>query len=165
MILTHVRSYHVRARVGIGLGFFGFAVYYVIPLALLASNLTLLLNIFFMLLIMMILGLVLLSMNMQHSLEKLLGMLDRSTSATAASLMSVTSPSNTINAISCVYSDPVVILGQASNQYGGDQEPRCTSSAQSQDEHHVCAVDWLHHLYCRIVRRADQIDRLREPTA
>ena len=47
--------------------------YYVIPLSLLSENLTLLLNVFFMLLIMIILGLVLLSLNLQYLIEKGLG--------------------------------------------------------------------------------------------
>lgn len=42
--------------VGIGLALFGFTIYYVIPLSLLAENLTVLLNVFFAMLILMIMG-------------------------------------------------------------------------------------------------------------
>jgi ABC-type antimicrobial peptide transport system permease subunit len=57
--------------VGVGLIVFGFMIYYLLPLALLSSNLTILLNMFFLLLLMMLLGLVLLSLNAQHLIEKL----------------------------------------------------------------------------------------------
>ena len=49
---------------------FGFVVYYLLPLALLSFNLTLLLNIFFALLIGMLLGLALLALNFQHIIER-----------------------------------------------------------------------------------------------
>jgi len=57
--------------VGTALIGFGFMIYYLLPLSLLSTNLTILLNMFFMLLLMMLLGLVLLSLNAQHLLEKL----------------------------------------------------------------------------------------------
>jgi len=49
---------------------FGFLIYYLMPLALLSTNISLLLNIFFGLIIMMLLGLVLLSLNFQHLSER-----------------------------------------------------------------------------------------------
>jgi len=51
---------------------FGFGVYYVMPLSLLTMNFTLLLNLFFILLMSMLLGLVLLSLNVEHVLEVVL---------------------------------------------------------------------------------------------
>lgn len=51
---------------------FGFGVYYVFPLSLLSFNLALLLNLFFFLLLGMILGLVVLSLNLENILQKLL---------------------------------------------------------------------------------------------
>jgi hypothetical protein len=55
--------------VGIGLTAFGSTIYYVFPLALLSLNLGLLLNIFIFILGGMLLGLSLLSVNLQHLLE------------------------------------------------------------------------------------------------
>jgi hypothetical protein len=54
------------------LAVFGFGVYYIVPLALLSSNFGLLLNLFFFLLLGMILGLVMLSLNIQSLLAKLI---------------------------------------------------------------------------------------------
>ncbi len=54
----------------LALVFVGFLIYYLMPLALLSTNVSLLLNIFFGLIIMMLLGLVLLSLNLQHFTEK-----------------------------------------------------------------------------------------------
>eukprot|EP00007_Cunea_sp_BSH-02190019_P001337 CAMPEP_0174241540 /NCGR_PEP_ID=MMETSP0417-20130205/23696_1 /TAXON_ID=242541 /ORGANISM="Mayorella sp, Strain BSH-02190019" /LENGTH=1110 /DNA_ID=CAMNT_0015320789 /DNA_START=233 /DNA_END=3562 /DNA_ORIENTATION=- len=51
---------------------FGFMIYYLLPLSLLSLNLTLLINMFVMLLILMLFGLVLLSINFQHIVEKLI---------------------------------------------------------------------------------------------
>jgi hypothetical protein len=51
---------------------FGVGVYYLMPLSLLTFNLSLLLNMFVFLLIGMLLGLTLLSMNLQSTLEKAL---------------------------------------------------------------------------------------------
>ena len=48
----------------------GFLLYYLMPLALLSTNVSLLLNIFFGLIVMMLLGLVLLSLNVNHFTEK-----------------------------------------------------------------------------------------------
>lgn len=56
--------------VGILLAGFGFGVYYIFPLALLSLDLNLLLNMFFFLLLGMLLGLVLLSLNLEHLLER-----------------------------------------------------------------------------------------------
>lgn len=58
--------------IGISLTIFGFAVYYVMPLSLLTMDLTLLLNIFFFILISMLLGLVLLSLNIEPLLERII---------------------------------------------------------------------------------------------
>jgi ABC-type lipoprotein release transport system permease subunit len=58
--------------IGISLSIFGFAVYYVMPLSLLTLNFTLLLNIFFFILMGMLFGLVLLSLNAEPLLERLL---------------------------------------------------------------------------------------------
>lgn len=58
--------------IGLSLSGFGFAVYYVVPLSLLTMDLTLLLNIFFFILIGMLMGLVLLSLNLEPLLERLL---------------------------------------------------------------------------------------------
>eukprot|EP01125_Pyxidicula_operculata_P017807 TRINITY_DN6288_c0_g1_i1.p1 TRINITY_DN6288_c0_g1~~TRINITY_DN6288_c0_g1_i1.p1 ORF type:complete len:684 (-),score=67.92 TRINITY_DN6288_c0_g1_i1:50-2053(-) len=57
--------------VGSLLGVFGGMIYYLLPLALLAANYGLLLNVFFFLLIGMLLGLTMLSLNLQRLLEKL----------------------------------------------------------------------------------------------
>eukprot|EP01029_Cantina_marsupialis_P030904 TRINITY_DN85_c0_g1_i1.p1 TRINITY_DN85_c0_g1~~TRINITY_DN85_c0_g1_i1.p1 ORF type:complete len:1078 (-),score=239.60 TRINITY_DN85_c0_g1_i1:358-3591(-) len=57
--------------VGLGLFTFGFAVYYLIPLALLTSNLSLFFNIFLGVLAGLIVGLVVLSLNLEHSLSQL----------------------------------------------------------------------------------------------
>ena len=54
----------------ISLVLFGMLIYYLMPLALLSTNISLLLNIFFSLIIMMLLGLVLLSLNFQHITER-----------------------------------------------------------------------------------------------
>ena len=51
--------------VGLAMVAFGFLIYYLVPLALLGGRLALLVNIFFFLLIAMLLGLVLLSLNFQ----------------------------------------------------------------------------------------------------
>jgi len=51
---------------------FGFSIYYLMPLALLSTNISLLLNMFFGLIIMMLLGLVLLSLNIQHIMERVI---------------------------------------------------------------------------------------------
>jgi hypothetical protein len=48
---------------------FGFGIYYIMPLALLSFDLALLLNLFVMLLVAMLLGLVLLSLNFGYMLE------------------------------------------------------------------------------------------------
>eukprot|EP01102_Stenamoeba_stenopodia_P012723 TRINITY_DN4044_c0_g3_i1.p1 TRINITY_DN4044_c0_g3~~TRINITY_DN4044_c0_g3_i1.p1 ORF type:complete len:1119 (+),score=191.24 TRINITY_DN4044_c0_g3_i1:127-3483(+) len=58
--------------VGFCLTAFGFGIYYLIPLALLSENISLLVNVFFALLICMLLGLVLLSMNLQNIYERIL---------------------------------------------------------------------------------------------
>ena len=58
--------------VGLFLTIFGFSIYYIIPLSLLAEQLALLLNMFFALLIMMLLGLVMLALNFQRLLEQAL---------------------------------------------------------------------------------------------
>lgn len=55
--------------VGVGLSLFGGTIYYIFPLALLSLNLGLLLNIFFFLLIGMLLGLTMLSLNLQRIFE------------------------------------------------------------------------------------------------
>jgi predicted lysophospholipase L1 biosynthesis ABC-type transport system permease subunit len=57
---------------GIGLAAFGFGIYYLMPLALLAQNFFLLLNLFFGLLLGMLFGLTLLSLNLQHPIERIL---------------------------------------------------------------------------------------------
>lgn len=57
--------------VGIALALFGFGVYYVFPLSLLAMNFALLLNMFFFLLIGMLFGMVLLSLNVGQMLERI----------------------------------------------------------------------------------------------
>ena len=51
---------------------FGFLIYYVLPLALLTLNLSLLLNIFFVLILGMFLGLVMLSLNLEQLIEQIL---------------------------------------------------------------------------------------------
>ncbi|KAM9977270.1 hypothetical protein ACTFIR_011129 [Dictyostelium discoideum] len=58
------------ALIGSLLSVFGFGIYYVFPLSLLSFNLTLLLNMFFMLLIAMLLGLVSLALNVEQILER-----------------------------------------------------------------------------------------------
>eukprot|EP01029_Cantina_marsupialis_P030906 TRINITY_DN85_c0_g1_i3.p1 TRINITY_DN85_c0_g1~~TRINITY_DN85_c0_g1_i3.p1 ORF type:complete len:1077 (-),score=246.57 TRINITY_DN85_c0_g1_i3:381-3611(-) len=57
--------------IGLGLFIFGFAVYYLIPLALLTVDLILFFNIFLAVLAGLILGLVVLSLNLEHSLSQL----------------------------------------------------------------------------------------------
>uniref|UniRef100_A0A6B2KXH2 ABC3 transporter permease C-terminal domain-containing protein n=1 Tax=Arcella intermedia TaxID=1963864 RepID=A0A6B2KXH2_9EUKA len=57
--------------IGGGLALFGAMIYYIFPLALLSMNIGLLLNLFFFLLIGMLLGLTVLSLNMQPILERL----------------------------------------------------------------------------------------------
>lgn len=57
--------------VGVCLAAFGFGIYYIFPLSLLSFNLGLLLNMFFFLLIGMLLGLVLLSLNVEHVIERI----------------------------------------------------------------------------------------------
>ncbi|EGC33767.1 hypothetical protein DICPUDRAFT_56279 [Dictyostelium purpureum] len=59
------------ALIGLILSVFGFGIYYVFPLSLLSFNLTLLLNMFFMLLIAMLLGLVSLALNVEQIIERL----------------------------------------------------------------------------------------------
>lgn len=49
---------------------FGFAIYYLIPLSLLSLNLSLFFNIFFLILLGMLFGLVVLALNMEILLEK-----------------------------------------------------------------------------------------------
>lgn len=56
--------------VGLVLTLFGFAIYYLVPLALLSLNLSLFINIFFWILIGMICGLVQLSTNFEHLMEQ-----------------------------------------------------------------------------------------------
>lgn len=56
---------------GLGLVVFGFLIYYLLPLSLLTFNLALFFNIFFGILLGMLFGLILLSLNAQHLLEKL----------------------------------------------------------------------------------------------
>ena len=51
---------------------FGFSIYYLFPLALVSTNIALLLNIFFILLLMMLFGLVMISINFQSAVEQLL---------------------------------------------------------------------------------------------
>ncbi|GAM17947.1 hypothetical protein SAMD00019534_011220 [Acytostelium subglobosum LB1] len=60
------------AIVGFILAAFGFGIYYIFPLSLLSFNLALLLNMFFLLLIAMLLGLILLALNVEHLLERLI---------------------------------------------------------------------------------------------
>ena len=55
--------------VGLALFGLGFVIYYLLPLSLLSSNIYLLLNIFFLLLILMLFGLVILASNLQPLLE------------------------------------------------------------------------------------------------
>lgn len=57
---------------GTGLLVFGFLIYYLLPLSLLSLNLTLFFNLFFGLLLALLFGLILLSLNLQHMLEKFL---------------------------------------------------------------------------------------------
>lgn len=56
---------------GIGLFVFGFLIYYLLPLSLLTFNLTLFFNIFFGILLAMLFGLILLSLNAEHMMERL----------------------------------------------------------------------------------------------
>jgi len=56
--------------IGAGLALFGAGTYYVLPLALLSFNLTLLMNMFVFLLVGMLLGLILLSLNVEHFIEQ-----------------------------------------------------------------------------------------------
>ncbi|EFA79184.1 DUF214 family protein [Heterostelium album PN500] len=60
------------AIIGLLLSAFGFGIYYIFPLSLLSFNLALLLNMFFLLLIAMLLGLILLALNLEHLLERLI---------------------------------------------------------------------------------------------
>eukprot|EP01116_Phalansterium_solitarium_P010119 TRINITY_DN2458_c0_g2_i3.p1 TRINITY_DN2458_c0_g2~~TRINITY_DN2458_c0_g2_i3.p1 ORF type:complete len:1000 (-),score=386.52 TRINITY_DN2458_c0_g2_i3:162-3161(-) len=57
--------------VGLLLSAFGFGVYLVFPMSLLTMNLALLLNMFFALLLAMLLGCVIVSLNVQHTLEQI----------------------------------------------------------------------------------------------
>eukprot|EP01132_Coremiostelium_polycephalum_P001224 gene1224-1547_t len=59
------------AIIGLLMASFGFGIYYIFPLSLLSFNLALMLNMFFMLLIAMLLGLVMLSLNVEHILERI----------------------------------------------------------------------------------------------
>jgi len=56
--------------IGAGLAAFGAITYYVLPLALLSFNLSLMLNMFVFLLIGMLLGLILLALNVEHLAER-----------------------------------------------------------------------------------------------
>eukprot|EP01105_Mastigella_eilhardi_P013243 TRINITY_DN3008_c0_g2_i1.p1 TRINITY_DN3008_c0_g2~~TRINITY_DN3008_c0_g2_i1.p1 ORF type:complete len:1046 (-),score=253.85 TRINITY_DN3008_c0_g2_i1:217-3354(-) len=56
---------------GIGLAGFGFAVYYIMPASLLANNFQIMINLFFFLILAMLIGLVVLSLNLETLLEKL----------------------------------------------------------------------------------------------
>lgn len=56
---------------GLGLAVFGFLIYYLLPLSLLTFNLALFFNIFFALLLGMLFGLILLSLNAEHAVERL----------------------------------------------------------------------------------------------
>lgn len=56
--------------IGIGLTVFGGLIYYVLPLGLLSSNFSLLMNVFLFILIGMLLGLVLVALNLQHMVER-----------------------------------------------------------------------------------------------
>lgn len=58
--------------VGFGLTIIGFLIYYLLPLALLSFNLTLFFNVFFSLLLGMLFGLIMLALNFQHVLERLI---------------------------------------------------------------------------------------------
>lgn len=57
--------------IGTSLSVFGFCIYYLIPLSLLSLNLSLFFNIFFAILLGMLFGLVILALNMEITLEKL----------------------------------------------------------------------------------------------
>eukprot|EP00727_Mastigamoeba_balamuthi_P014759 m51a1_g9909 hypothetical protein (1044) ;mRNA; r:99120-103292 len=72
---THAGISWPLILIGILLSAFGFGVYYVFPISLLTFNFALLLNLFFVLLIAMLLGFVLLSLNIEHLLQQLLGYL------------------------------------------------------------------------------------------
>lgn len=61
--------------IGIGLSLFGGVIYYVLPLGLLGQNLALLMNIFLFILLGMLLGLVMIALNLQHMLERLLALI------------------------------------------------------------------------------------------
>lgn len=56
--------------IGVGIAVFGFLIYYLLPLSLLSFNLTLFFNIFFGLLLGMLFGLILLSLNAEHLMER-----------------------------------------------------------------------------------------------
>eukprot|EP01133_Synstelium_polycarpum_P002551 gene2551-2924_t len=60
------------AIIGLILSAFGFGIYYIFPLSLVSFNLSLLLNMFFLLIIGMLLGLVMLALNVEHLLERLI---------------------------------------------------------------------------------------------
>ena len=55
--------------VGVGLALFGFAIYYLIPLALLSLNLELFINVFFWILMSALIGMVMLAMNVEILVE------------------------------------------------------------------------------------------------
>lgn len=57
--------------VGVGLVVFGFLIYYLLPLSLLSLNLTLFFNIFFGILVGLLFGLIMLSLNFEHLVERL----------------------------------------------------------------------------------------------
>ena len=68
---TQKRSIPMKLFVpGLFLTVFGFAIYYFLPLALVYQNITLMFNIFLALLVGMLLGLVMLSLNLQPLLER-----------------------------------------------------------------------------------------------
>jgi len=57
--------------VGVGLVVFGFLIYYLLPLSLLSLNLSLFFNIFFGILVGLLFGLIMLSLNFEHLVERL----------------------------------------------------------------------------------------------
>eukprot|EP00002_Diphylleia_rotans_P029058 TRINITY_DN5889_c0_g1_i2.p1 TRINITY_DN5889_c0_g1~~TRINITY_DN5889_c0_g1_i2.p1 ORF type:complete len:1017 (-),score=172.30 TRINITY_DN5889_c0_g1_i2:111-3161(-) len=67
----HKRISWSMIAIGSGLGIFGFIIYYLFPLALISLNIQLLLNIFFGILLAMLAGLVILSLNFQYIMEKI----------------------------------------------------------------------------------------------
>ncbi len=70
---TKGQGISVRAlMIGLVLTAFGFGIYYFLPLALVNTNITLLFNIFLILLVGMMLGLVLLALNLESVLERAL---------------------------------------------------------------------------------------------